>query len=55
MSSISVSGKDRQTLRELARHLAEIAALPVQAERIRLWRDFNALRPHRPMVVHANS
>ncbi len=45
------SSKDRDVLRRLAARVAEIAALPVQAERTRLWKDFNALRPHRPMVL----
>ena len=43
--------RDRCTLRELAKRVKEIASLPVQAERARLWQDFNALRPHRPMVL----
>jgi len=46
-----VGEKDRRVLRDLARKVAEAAALPVQAERTRLWRDFNALRPRRPMVL----
>ena len=46
-----MSGKDRRILRELAREVAEIAALPIQAERAQMWRDFNALKPHRPMVL----
>lgn len=48
---MTVLGKDRRILRELAGRVGEIAALPVQGERIRLWKDFNALRPHRPMVL----
>ena len=46
-----VSAEDRQRLRELARGVAEIAALPVQGERIRLWKRLNALDPARPMVL----
>jgi len=42
---------DKQGLRELARRVAEFAAEPIQAERTRLWKDFNALRPHRAMVL----
>jgi hypothetical protein len=45
------SGADKQVLRELARRVADVAALPVQAERTRLWRGCNALRPQRPMVL----
>lgn len=42
---------DRHILRELAREYAEIAALPVQQEKIRLWRRLNGLNPVRPMVM----
>src|SRR5512133_3180105 len=42
---------DLQTIRELAARVAEIAALPVQEEKRRLWRSLNALRPERPMVM----
>ena len=42
--------KDRQILRELASRLAEIAALPAQDEKRRLWRALNDLKPERPMV-----
>jgi hypothetical protein len=43
--------KDREVLRELARQVAEIAALPAQAETIRLWKSLNGLRPVRAMVM----
>ncbi len=43
--------KDREILRELARELAGIAALPVQQEKINLWKTFNGLKPFRPMVM----
>jgi hypothetical protein len=46
-----VSAKDRQILRDLAYRVAEIAALPVQQETIRLWKGLNGLRPVRPMVM----
>lgn len=42
--------KDRQIVRELARQVAEIAALPVQEETISLWKALNDLKPVRPMV-----
>jgi hypothetical protein len=48
---MAASAKDREILRTLAKEVAEIAALPVQQERTRLWKDFNALRPRRPMVL----
>ena len=43
--------QDRSILRELATQVAEIAALPVQQETIRLWKALNSLRPVRPMVA----
>jgi hypothetical protein len=42
---------DTILIRELAAQVAEIAALPVQDEKRRLWRKLNALRPERPMVM----
>jgi len=43
--------KDREILRDLAGRLGEIAALPVQEEKRRLWRRLNGLKPERPMVT----
>jgi hypothetical protein len=43
--------KDRTMLRSLAGRVAEIAALPVQEEKKRLWRCLNGLSPERPMVT----
>jgi hypothetical protein len=48
---MSVSQKDRDTLRGLAAQVAEIAALPVQQETISLWKALNGLKPVRPMVM----
>jgi hypothetical protein len=48
---MSISAHDREVLRGLAGRVAEIAALPVQAERKRLWTDLNGLRSQRPMVL----
>ncbi len=42
---------DKAIIRELAKRVAEIAALPVQQEKQRLWRLLNALKPERPMVM----
>jgi len=47
----SIGAEDRSILRELAKRVAEIAALPVQAERARLWRALNQCKPERPMVL----
>lgn len=45
------STNDRTILRQLAAQIAEIAALPIQQEKIRLWKASNALKPIRPMVM----
>lgn len=42
---------DYEILRDLASAVAEAAALPIQAEKRRLWRKLNALNPERPMVM----
>ncbi|HUV38719.1 MAG TPA: hypothetical protein VMY39_03855, partial [Planctomycetota bacterium] len=38
-------------LRDLAKRVAEIVALPVQAERRALWKRHNALERVRPMIL----
>ncbi len=43
--------RDVDILRELAMQTAEIAALPVQEKKRRLWRKLNGLQPERPMVM----
>jgi len=48
---MSVTSRDKETLRELARQIAEIAALPSQQETISLWKALNSLKPVRPMVM----
>ena len=45
------SKQDVAIVRDLAARVAEIAALPVQEEKRRLWRALNGLRPARPMVM----
>ena len=42
---------DQNIIRQLAAEVAEIAALPVQEEKRRLWRGLNGLKPERPMVM----
>ncbi|MGD2176027.1 MAG: hypothetical protein PVJ27_11535, partial [Candidatus Brocadiaceae bacterium] len=42
--------RDRETLRGLARRVAEVAAQPVHARKAELWRRLNDLDPVRPMV-----
>jgi hypothetical protein len=46
-----MNSKDITIVRDLARRVAEIAALPVQAEKRRLWKNLNMLKPERPMVM----
>ena len=43
--------KDIAVIRELAKQVAEIAALPIQEEKRELWRKHNGLKPERPMVM----
>ncbi len=43
--------QDVSIIRRLAAELAKIAKLPVQEEKIRLWRKLNAKKPERPMVM----
>jgi hypothetical protein len=43
--------QDRTILRDLAKEVAQIAAEEIQQQRTALWKDFNALKPVRPMVL----
>ena len=43
--------KDKETLRNLATAYMEVATLPVQNEKITLWKALNAGKMHRPMVT----
>jgi hypothetical protein len=45
------SRTDRELLRDLARRIAEIAELPIQAERRELWKRHNSLESVRPMLL----
>ena len=42
--------QDIRILRGLASRVAEIAALPVQAEKRDMWKRLKALRPVRPLA-----
>jgi hypothetical protein len=46
-----IRSHDREIIRTLAAEVAEVAALPVQQEKKRLWTKLNGLRPERPMVM----
>jgi len=45
------SARDREILRDLARHVAEIAELPIQEERRELWKKHNSLQQTRPLIL----
>lgn len=45
------SRTDREIIRRLAGEVAAIAELPVQREKLDLWRRLNARKPARPMVM----
>ncbi len=50
-TSAGLPGADVAVVRELAAKVAELAALPVQQERVREWQALNGLRPERPMAM----
>jgi len=45
------STSDRNVIRELARRVADVAAMPIQRQRIDAWKRHNALRGQRPMIL----
>ncbi|MFH1569953.1 MAG: hypothetical protein ABIL09_18315 [Gemmatimonadota bacterium] len=45
------SARERALLRQLARRALEIAHEPVMGERRQAWRDHNALKPGRPLIL----
>ena len=44
------NNSEKEILRQLASEVAEIASLPVHAEKARLWQKLNDLKAERPMV-----
>lgn len=46
-----MASQDRSILRDLARRVADIAAMPIQAERRELWKKHNRLQPTRPLIL----
>ncbi len=50
-TSTGLPAADVAVVRELAAKVAALAALPVQAERIREWQALNDLHPERPMAM----
>jgi len=51
---VTLSARDKTVLRDLAMRKAEIAALPVQREKARLWYKLNRLERVRPLVLLYN-
>ncbi|MFP4382396.1 MAG: hypothetical protein ACLFUS_17980 [Candidatus Sumerlaeia bacterium] len=47
---LNVNKKDREILRELAKRVAEIAALPEMEARKKLWTEHNSLRSKKPII-----
>jgi len=46
-----IPARDRKILRDLARRVAEIAELPIMAERKKEWKRHNSLQPGRPLIL----
>lgn len=49
--ALTFTSAERTVLRELAKQVAQAAALPIMNTRRRLWKNFNALKPERPMIL----
>lgn len=50
-STATVSPADLRILRDLGKRVAELAALPEQVDKSRLWRQVNRLKPGQPPVL----
>ncbi len=48
---MALTQEEKTLLRDLARRVRDIAALPVMAERRRMWKRHNSLDPVRPMIL----
>jgi hypothetical protein len=48
---VFIPKKDRSILRGLAKQVAEVAGLPIMAERRAMWKRHNALQRGRPMIL----
>jgi len=49
-ADLTISAKDRETLRWLGSQVAQLAARPIEQEKRDLWYRLNALEPTRPLV-----
>jgi len=47
----AIPQSEKTIIRELAKQVAQLAALPIMEENKKLWRELNGLRPVRPMVI----
>ena len=52
---ISYTQQDVERLRDLGRKVREIAELPIQQERIALWRNVNDLHMTKPVLYHRDT
>ena len=52
---ISYTQQDVDRLRDLGRKVREIADLPIQQERIALWRNVNDLHMTKPVLYHRDT
>ena len=50
-AEVRMNADDRRIVRELARQVAEVAALPVMEERRNAWKRHNSLKRERPLVL----
>jgi hypothetical protein len=46
-----INSEDRKILRDLAKQVADIADMPIMAERRELWKKHNSLKTTRPMML----
>ena len=46
-----ITSDERTILRDIAKQVADIASLPIMAERQELWKKHNSLQPVRPMIL----
>lgn len=46
-----ITSEERNVLRDLAKQVADIASLPIMAERRELWKKHNSLQPSRPLIL----
>jgi len=49
-NNFDITDTDKKILRQLAHKKAEIAEMPINQEKIKLWKDLNSLKTARPLV-----